>query len=131
MALPMPERTPAETLAAAADRLDALIAEATPGPWTAISSNGRKDGVALLGAQAERGTGRPVAVLADINVPRRHADAHYLAAMNPDVGRKLAALLRGIARWYEINSMAAWPHGVDNLRDLARAVLGETEARDG
>lgn len=76
-------------LAAIQTRLEA----ATDGPWIAVTDTGRKDGVALVGAEADRGTGRAVAVLAGTN-GRRHADAEFIAHARQDVPALLAALAR-------------------------------------
>src|SRR5438552_3806378 len=73
------------------DQLEAAIKErlavaqaATAGPWISASNTGRKDGIALVGALASRGTGRAVAVLADADVRQRHLDAKHIAANGPD-----------------------------------------------
>lgn len=101
--------TPAELLTAAADRLEQLITEATPGPWTA-----HDDGLVW----PER-MGDPVSGSAQL------ADAEFIAAMSPTVGRALVALLRGMAFWY-FGRGPEWPLGTDSLQALARAILGET-----
>lgn len=74
--------TPAEELTAAADKLDGLIAGASDGPWATDGSE----------------------VWIDTPEPRHAfflrgwtADAAYIAAMNPLVGKALAAWLREMA----------------------------------
>ncbi len=59
--------------------LQALCDAATPGPWTSMTSNGRKDGIAVVGATADRGTGQAIAVFAAINT-HRNADAQLTAS---------------------------------------------------
>lgn len=101
--------TPAETLNAAADKLDALLAEATPYvPWTT-----HDDGLVW----APR-LGDPVSGSLLIE------DARYIAAMGPVVGRALVALLRHAARLVvqtnPTDSASVYRHDLD----LARAILG-------
>lgn len=73
----------------------ALAKAATPGPWISASNTRRKDGVALVGAMANRGTGRAVAVLADIDVRQRHCDAAFIADHDPvDAIRRHEAALK-------------------------------------
>lgn len=101
----MPDRTPAEELVAAADRLDALIAEAGSGPIRALNAN-------LYPVDNT-----------DQWLGELHSEelAAYYAAMNPDVGRTLAALLRWTAERFG-------PYGAPgSALDLARAILGTRE----
>lgn len=65
------------------ERRLAIARAATPGPWMAATHTGRKDGVSLVGATANRGTGRAVAVFADSNVYQRAADAEHAALHDP------------------------------------------------
>jgi hypothetical protein len=95
--------TPHETLTAAADHLDARLA--------ALHS-------AAAGQDYHWQCNRYVEG-DEVN--------RYTAAMNPDVGRTLVALLRGMAAWYEVNGGPVWPGGTDNLRDFARAILATKE----
>jgi hypothetical protein len=107
--------TPAEELAAAADKLDALASGATQGPQFA-------DEVMLASI---RGT--------------HEEDAAYIAAMNPLVGKALAVLLRAfagaVAREYlvfhemwndeqRLRSMATHMDGLHEALDLARLING-------
>lgn len=86
--------TPAEVLAAAADRLDALVAEATGGPWSAhYVSALHTDAGAWVGAPGERTTDG-VYVASTANAVEGLGDAAYIAAMNPLVGKALSKVLR-------------------------------------
>lgn len=91
----MPE--PAEQMRAAAQRLRTLAEAATPGPWMHATNTGRKDGISLVGAMANRGTGKAVAVFAEPDVRQRAADAAYVAAMHPGVTLALAEVLEKAA----------------------------------
>lgn len=120
----MPNRTPAAELTAAVEHLEQLLAAATPAPWTAISSNGRKDGYAIIGALAERGTGRPVAVLSDIDVPRRHADAQLIVALVNAAPQLLAALHMSAEVAKALPELAGQGPDIET----ARAILGSADA---
>ena len=78
--------TPAEELTAAADMLDALVAEATDGPWRDL----------LMGSEGSKvvAGGNTVSTARHIALARGSADATYIAAMNPLVGKALAELFR-------------------------------------
>jgi hypothetical protein len=88
--------TPAEELAQAADKLDALVADVTGGSWradfiTEIDPDGAFDLAHVLAPNDEPGDGYAgVAVVASILRP----DAAYIAAMNPLIGKALARWLR-------------------------------------
>ena len=117
--------TPAKELAAAAAKLDALAAEATDGPWIlAKHEDGR-----ILGIDAHDGyddvvTTGEVSCMAycyggTSTIEATDADWRYIAAMNPLVGKALAAWLR-----HEAEGAA---HGLGVLNptlDLARAING-------
>lgn len=88
------EVTPAETLAAAAEKLKRLASDATPGPWEAdyfdISQHWRigydevtSDEVDCM-AYCYGGSSKGL---------RRTEDANYIATMNPAVGLALAEVL--------------------------------------
>jgi hypothetical protein len=123
----MPERTPAELLTAAADKLDALLAGTTPGPWAiwrdldhqGFHTVGDLAGVVPDGAVESAGEANPTA---HVYV---EPDAAYIAAMHPGVGRALAALLRRHGQiavgWTDTEEV--FP---EELR-LARAILGTKE----
>lgn len=69
----------------------ARAAAATDGPWVAITDNGRRSGIAIVGRLADRGTGHAIAVFAATN-GRRVADAEFTAHARQDVDDLLAAL---------------------------------------
>lgn len=92
---------PAEELATAADKLDALASEASDGPWILAK---HKDG-RILGIDAHDGYDE-VITTGDVNcmaycyggtstIEAIDADWRYIAAMNPLVGKALAEYLRG------------------------------------
>lgn len=78
--------TPAEELAAAADKLDALVVGATEGPWREL----------LMGSEGSKvlAGGNTVSTARHVALARGPADAAYIAAMNPLVGKALAEMLR-------------------------------------
>ena len=104
--------TPAQELAAAADKLASLIADATDGPWSAEASsciNRLPGGIAEefvawdVSSPVIDDEGGRTAVAAVERDPRDEslwggiwnpADAAYIAAMNPLVGKALAEWLR-------------------------------------
>ncbi len=107
--------TPSEELNAAADRLDALLAEVTPGPWEWRDPGLRHVKLEL----ATGGEWKPYAgtVLQLHGEMLSVADAAYIAAMNPDVGRALVALLRFAARNREAAEAAVASVLADGLGD--------------
>jgi len=118
--------TPAEVLAAAADKLDALTAEATDGPWILAK---HKDG-RILGIDAHDGydevvtTGNVECMSycygGTSTIEATDADWRYIAAVNPLVGKALAAWLR-----HEAQGAA---HGLGVLLPtltLARLIIGD------
>ena len=127
--------TPAEVLAAAADKLDALVAEATEGPWTAhYGSDLHTDAAAWIGAPG-RATTDGVFVATTANAVEGLGDAAYIAAMNPLIGKALADYLRGAAhrlssRPLDFQEVAA-DRGVlfdayyGHALGLARLILGD------
>jgi len=108
--------TPAEELTVAADRLDKLIAEATSGPWRVT---GR--------ANVDAPSGWVVASVAGRKLWPSDADAAYIAAMNPDVGRALAALLRSCAAYHGARETRSWLGTDYGLEQLVRAILAPKE----
>jgi hypothetical protein len=66
---------------------------ATPGPWTAITDNGRKTGVGIVGQATKRGTGEAIAVFAGTG-GNRHADATFTAQAREDVPALMAEVER-------------------------------------
>jgi hypothetical protein len=111
--------TPAETLTAAADKLDALLTEVTPGPWI---FHGNPDPESLrcyiCGPEDDDTGGHPVLLE---GVEEAWVDAQYLAAMHPAVGRAVVTMLRSYA--YDATVKPEW-FVRDSLLDLARAILG-------
>lgn len=83
--------SPAEELRAAADRLEALAKDATPGPWrSAEQTHGE-----WFGIQSEHFA---------LGTAFEQADATHIAAMHPGVGLALSAWLRQAA-------IDEWAHG--------------------
>ncbi len=135
----MPDRSPHELLTAAADRLDTLLAEATPGPWTNLGPDSlapwtvydRQWSIASTTVYDHNeplsnkpGATGPAYINADAN-------AAYIAAMNPLVGRYIATWLREAA-------IDAGGYASDRVPDffpdelaVARAILAAKEAVGG
>lgn len=121
--------TPAEELAAAADKLDARLKHTTPGPWEVYGDADRL--FTIVG-----GEGREYGVVEDYEL--NPDDAHYLAAMNPLVGEALAVVLRRLSEACERDATPTrdlWtrPQRVDDripgltaALDLARLINGST-----
>ena len=90
--------TPGELLAAAADRLDALVANASDGPWEVGSHYDMlypdRPSWFLDGVERWRG------MTNNVNVGEDEGTARYIAAMNPLVGKALATMLRTFANEY-------------------------------
>lgn len=83
------------------DAIKARADAASKGPWISATDTGRKNGVSLIGATADRGTGKAIAVLAAPDVRQRAVDADFVAharddvpALVAEVGRLRAALKR-------------------------------------
>lgn len=74
------------------DAIQARCDAATAGPWFAASHNKRKDGIALVGAFDEQGSGKAIAVLAGIQVRQRHRDAVFVAHARTDMPRLIARI---------------------------------------
>lgn len=120
--------TPAEVLAAAADKLDALASGASDGPWRDL----------LMGSEGSKvlAGGNTVSTARHIALARGSGDATYIAAMNPLVGRLLAQVLRRFTDACERDSRPThdqWsrPQRVDDripgltaALDLARLIIG-------
>lgn len=126
----MADSTPAEILTAAADKLDGLLADdrLTPAPWDA-SDVDAPDGEWTIDSPAD---GHQVASLAPCGAHphRAAADAAYIEAMHPGVGRALVALLRAACGGNDIDgydSEQVERYFGEELR-LARAVLGGDHA---
>lgn len=100
--------TPAEELLAAADKLDRLVAEATPGPWTGrVFDDAWHQYADVIGKQeVEQYSGSYTVTTAlvaggasEVAAPGWlfPGNASYIAAMNPFVGQALVDLLRRLA----------------------------------
>lgn len=102
--------TPADELVAAADKLDALVAQTTDGPWVTTRE--------IDGYRADRWTvvkagGKRVVTVDQTRVhwdSAAEANVAYIAAMNPLVGKDHASLLREFAvhverRWRDFHEM--------------------------
>jgi hypothetical protein len=160
------EVTPAEVLAAAADKLDALLVETSPGPWFCNGYSyvgsapkgaaydawdpGGDHSLERTGLCGSCGDWREAAAChnwprghgcryfdqdydmdpevvsvrshhGDTAVRSRLADAEYIAAMNPLVGKALAKLLRVEA---ELATASGPGWAVDESVALARLIVG-------
>lgn len=58
---------------------------ASEGPWIAVTDNGRKNGIGIVGRAVKRGTGEAVAVFAGADSAQRNADARFTAQAREDV----------------------------------------------
>lgn len=74
--------------------ITARAAAASPAPWTAITDNGRKNGVGVVGQAAKRGTGEAIAVFAAADSVQRNADAEFTAHARQDVPTLLGEIQR-------------------------------------
>lgn len=81
--------TPAEELAAAADKLEALASAASHGPW--IEAGFGDSGWSVIGGDYPFTSGFAIETE---DSDQGKADAAYIAAMNPLVGKALAEMLR-------------------------------------
>lgn len=103
----------ADELRAAADRLEALAKDATPGPWCTVH------GGCVWSGDRNSPHDDSAPIVTDSASPDDHA---YIAAMHPGVGLALAAWLRGMT------DHAAWGSGCNfcGVRALAvaRAING-------
>jgi hypothetical protein len=113
--------TPAQELAAAADKLDALASKATEGPWVANRADVYHPPLAPFPDDRTY-----VAKLTALTVP----NATYIAAMNPLVGKALAVVLREASYTIDNNVNILVPRGLTavpvsgGLLDLARLING-------
>lgn len=97
--------TPAEELAAAADKLEALIVKVPAGPWVA-EDVGSGDADVLTYQVLPTSRTAWAAIVGDVKTDH----AAYIAAMNPLVGADLVVLLREFAahverRWRDFHEM--------------------------
>lgn len=106
--------TPSETLQAAADKLDELLAKVTPGPWHIGDAVDPTKPCNVHNFP----NGLPVAD------GLYWLDAEYIARLNPVVGRTLVALLRKVAWMVNLDPDLAARVGAPETLDLARAILG-------
>lgn len=120
--------TPAEVLAAAADRLDALIAGASDGPWQVegLKETPVSDETTWYLEGIERWRG----MTNSVHLGEDEGTARYIAAMNPLVGKALAEVLRNAAKNAETlnrppyTSGASVTQGDSDLLMLARLIIG-------
>jgi len=107
--------TPAEELTQAADKLDALLKDTTVGPWSVsdpILDVGGEHGFDVDGPH-----GGYVSRLSDPH------DAHYIAAMNPLVGKRVAEWLRAEGdATAELTHQAGFVNG--HALEIARLING-------
>lgn len=78
--------TPAEELAEAADKLEALTTKVVDGPWRDMQM-GSEGSIVLAG-------GNTVSTSRRVAMTREFAEAEYIAAMSPLVGKALVAVFR-------------------------------------
>lgn len=111
--------TPAEELRAAADRLDKLAGGATQGPWrTDEIGNPFCSAIVVAGRPSKRARVELAETLHD-------ADAAYIAAMNPLVGKALVKAFRDEAEESARYARAALrDDGHPALLALARLING-------
>lgn len=121
----MSEPTAADRLRAAAEKLRGLAEGATPGPLVAITDNGRKDGIAILGAVTNRGTGQAIALYAATN-GRRHSDARLAATLDGRVALALAAVFEQWAFVVDVDPDLLHRLGGPETLNLARLIMEAT-----
>jgi len=98
--------TPAEELAQSADKLDALIAGASVAPWAEPYEGFTPDDAGWWVHNGGDGMSEHAVAVTLPYSPNAEADARYIAAMNPLVGKALAEWLRQQAgRVAELDSM--------------------------
>ena len=128
--------TPAEELTSAADKLDALIAEATSGPWTlAKTGASTKDPGRIVGLDGGPAGYDEVITTGEVRcgsycyggtsvIDAADADWRYIAAVNPLVGKALAAALRTEAETIVGWDPASASSHAANLLPVARLING-------
>ena len=79
------------------EAIRARAVAASEGPWVAITDNGRKNGIGIVGQESKRGTGEAIAVFAGADSTQRNADARFAAHAREDVPALLDVLDR--AEW--------------------------------
>jgi len=88
-----------QQLTEALDEVEKVARAATPGPWMSATHNGRSKGIALVGAVADRGTGKAIAVLS--GVEWRHEDATHIARWDPATVLRLVERDRKLVADYD------------------------------
>lgn len=119
--------TPAEELAGAADKLDALVDGASDGPWEVDSHKDMLDpgGPTWFLDGIERWRG----LTNNVQLGEDEGTARYIAAMNPLIGEALASMMRNEVRTY-LKGRGATHDGRDafpirlDLLDIARLING-------
>jgi hypothetical protein len=97
---------------------------ASPGPWLAVTDNGRKNGIGIVGRAALRGTGQAIAVFAGADSAQRNADAEFTAHAREDVPALISEVQR--LRRIEAAALAYYRSGgdVDDHNELMDVVRG-------
>lgn len=111
--------TPAEELAAAADKLDALSGSASHGPW--IEAGMGEFGWSVIGGDFPLTSNFAVETE---DGDQGKADAAYIAAMNPLVGKALAAVLRQWAKMIRLDPAFLRRVGGEETLAVARLING-------
>jgi hypothetical protein len=114
--------TPADELTLAAERLEALDAVATPGPWVWRQPGSDMPGGWARVYQADVDGGWLALTSADVGADRT-SNAALIAAMR-GVAKPLAALLRNSLS--DLNDSYGYHDFVDLAREVIRATGGES-----
>lgn len=115
--------TPADRLHAAADLLEKLAGEATPGPWTPhYASDLHTDSAAWIGAPGQA-TPDGVFVATTASALEGLGDATYIATMHPEVGKLIASSLRDAACAIENNVNVRIPRGLPPIQVASACLL--------
>jgi hypothetical protein len=118
----MTDEQPAETLRSAAKLMRERAEAASPGPWRHMCLGSEGCQVINDGRLRER---KHVSFSGRKEWKADHADAEYIAAMDPLVALAVAGLLDRTAWMVELDSGLASRVGVDETLAIARAYLRE------
>ncbi|MEV6547945.1 hypothetical protein AB0M57_04455 [Streptomyces sp. NPDC051597] len=125
----MPDRTPAETLNAAADKLHKLAAQADNGPWETTwrgqeyHLDGYRDGDLHPISEWTYAIATWEPKVATERADRDTANPDYIAAMHPGVGAAIADWLEATADYASLG--VGHPTHVARAFAVARRILGE------